>query len=184
MIKSTLLLLVLFIGLHETKKKSKHYLVETVDNHEDGTDYKIGDTRGGKGRRWPHQGGRWPPQGGRWPTPGGRWPTPGGRWPTPGGRWPWPTTSIIDPTWPPLPPGPSEDNNCECYNPRAGTDREYEGDPKITCETGWCYVKCDADCNDLDDAKGGGRCWSPRDACRPGPWSADITSRHKSARKH
>merc|ERR1719260_502442 len=106
MIKSTLLLLVLFIGLHETKKKSKHYLVETVDNHEDGTDYKIGDNRGGKGRRWPHQGGRWPPH---------------------GGRWPWPTTSIIDPTWPPLPPGPSEDNNCECYNPRAGTDREYEG---------------------------------------------------------
>ena len=46
MMKSTLLLLVLFIGLYETKKKSKHYLVETVDNHEDGTDYKIGDNRG------------------------------------------------------------------------------------------------------------------------------------------
>ena len=34
------ILLVLFIGLYETR--TKHYLVETRDDTEDGTDYKTG----------------------------------------------------------------------------------------------------------------------------------------------
>merc|ERR1719315_692884 len=42
--KSPILLLVLFVGLYETKTKTKtkHYLVKTADNPEDGSDYQDG----------------------------------------------------------------------------------------------------------------------------------------------
>ena len=47
-----------------------------------------------------------------------------------------------------------------------GTSTEYVGDSSITCpRVSACYVSCQADCNDLQPAKGGGRCFS-RLACR------------------
>jgi hypothetical protein len=56
---------------------------------------------------------------------------------------------------------------CTCINPFIGTGAEYVGDSTITCpRLGACYVPCNADCNDLRPAKGGGRCYS-RVACRP-----------------
>jgi hypothetical protein len=56
---------------------------------------------------------------------------------------------------------------CTCINPFLGTGAEYVGDSTITCpRLGACYVPCNADCNDLKPAKGGGRCYS-RLACRP-----------------
>jgi hypothetical protein len=56
---------------------------------------------------------------------------------------------------------------CTCINPFIGTGAEYVGDSTITCpRLGACYVSCNADCNDLRPAKGGGRCYS-RVACRP-----------------
>ena len=43
---------------------------------------------------------------------------------------------------------------------------EYVGDSSITCpRVRACYVSCQADCNDLQPAKGGGRCFS-RLACQ------------------
>ena len=47
-----------------------------------------------------------------------------------------------------------------------GTSTEYVGDSSITCpRVSACYVSCQADCNDLQPAKGGGRCFS-RLACQ------------------
>jgi len=50
---------------------------------------------------------------------------------------------------------------CICENPFFGTVNRHVGDPEITCaESNFCYVPCDADCRDLQPARGRGRCYS------------------------
>jgi hypothetical protein len=50
---------------------------------------------------------------------------------------------------------------CFCINPFRNTPSEYLGVPAGTCAaTNRCYVPCDADCRDLELARGEGRCTS------------------------
>ncbi len=50
---------------------------------------------------------------------------------------------------------------CFCINPFQGTPSEYLGVPAANCAaTNRCYVPCDADCRDLELARGEGRCTS------------------------
>jgi hypothetical protein len=50
---------------------------------------------------------------------------------------------------------------CFCINPFRNTPSEYLGVPAANCAaTNRCYVPCDADCRDLELARGEGRCTS------------------------
>jgi hypothetical protein len=56
---------------------------------------------------------------------------------------------------------------CFCINPFRNTPSEYLGVPAANCAaTNRCYVPCDADCRDLELARGEGRCTSAL-ACQP-----------------
>merc|ERR1711942_1954 len=61
------------------------------------------------------------------------------------------------------------DIGCYCKNPFLGQRvNTQNGNPDFTCARGgYCYVDCNSNCRDIEDAKGFGRCYSKL-ACAPG----------------
>merc|ERR1719250_47216 len=61
------------------------------------------------------------------------------------------------------------DIGCYCKNPFLGQQvNTQNGNPDFTCARGgYCYVDCNSNCRDIEDAKGFGRCYSKL-ACAPG----------------